>query len=51
MLIIMHLLKWQYQPQRRGTSWRASISKVPTAGRSATITERDFLMHALQQRN
>ena len=23
--IIMHLLKWQYQPQRRGTSWRLSI--------------------------
>ena len=21
----MHLLKWQYQPQRRGTSWRSSI--------------------------
>ena len=26
-LVIMHLLKWQYQPQRRGTSWRTSISK------------------------
>ena len=26
-LVLMHLLKWQYQPQRRGTSWRASISK------------------------
>ena len=23
--VIMHLLKWQYQPQRRGTSWRLSI--------------------------
>jgi len=23
--ILMHLLKWQYQPQRRGTSWRLSI--------------------------
>ena len=23
--VIMHLLKWQYQPQRRGTSWRSSI--------------------------
>ena len=26
-LVIMHLLKWQYQPQRRGTSWQTSISK------------------------
>ena len=24
-LVIMHLLKWQYQPQRRGTSWELSI--------------------------
>ena len=23
--VIMHLLKWQYQPERRGTSWRLSI--------------------------
>ena len=23
--VIMHLLKWQYQPQRRGTSWKLSI--------------------------
>ena len=23
--VLMHLLKWQYQPQRRGTSWRMSI--------------------------
>lgn len=26
-LIIMHLLKWQYQPERRGTSWKGSIRK------------------------
>lgn len=25
--VIMHLLKWQYQPERRGTSWRLSIRK------------------------
>lgn len=24
--ITMHLLKWQYQPERRGTSWRLSIT-------------------------
>lgn len=23
--VIMHLLKWQYQPERRGTSWELSI--------------------------
>ncbi len=23
--ILMHLLKWQYQPQRRGISWKLSI--------------------------
>ena len=23
--ILMHLLKWQYQPERRGSSWRLSI--------------------------
>ncbi len=23
--VIMHLLKWRYQPDRRGTSWRSSI--------------------------
>ncbi len=23
--LLMHLLKWQYQPQRRGKSWRLSI--------------------------
>lgn len=26
-LVIMHLLKWQYQPERRGNSWQTSISK------------------------
>ncbi len=24
--VIMHLLKWRYQPERRGTSWRSSIN-------------------------
>ena len=23
--VLLHLLKWRYQPQRRGTSWRMSI--------------------------
>ena len=25
--VMMHLLKWQYQPQRRGTSWQSSINR------------------------
>ena len=24
--ILMHLLKWRYQPKRRGTSWKSSIN-------------------------
>lgn len=24
-LLMMHLLKWEFQPERRGNSWRASI--------------------------
>ncbi len=23
--VLMHMLKWRYQPERRGTSWRLSI--------------------------
>ena len=23
--VLLHLLKWQYQPERRGTSWKLSI--------------------------
>lgn len=25
-LVLMHLLKWQYQPSKRGDSWRATIA-------------------------
>jgi Domain of unknown function DUF29. len=25
-LLISHLLKWEFQPQRRGNSWRATIN-------------------------
>jgi len=24
-LLLMHLLKWQYQPERRGSSWEATV--------------------------
>jgi Domain of unknown function DUF29 len=24
-IVLMHLLKWQYQPERRGNSWESSI--------------------------
>ena len=26
-LVLLHLLKWRYQPERRSTSWRATIRK------------------------
>lgn len=25
-ILLMHLLKWEYQPERRGTSWEATIA-------------------------
>lgn len=28
--ILLHLLKWRYQPERRGTSWKLSIRKRTT---------------------
>jgi len=30
-VLLMHLLKWQYQPQRRGRSWKATITHQRTA--------------------
>ena len=29
-LIVLHLLKWQYQPVRRGNSWRRTINEQRT---------------------
>lgn len=29
-LILLHLLKWQYQPARRGNSWRRTINEQRT---------------------
>lgn len=29
-LVLMHLLKWQYQPARRGASWRRTINEQRT---------------------
>ena len=26
-LVLLHLLKWRYQPERRGKSWKSSIRK------------------------
>jgi len=26
--VLLHLLKWRYQPERRGTSWRLSIENA-----------------------
>ncbi|MBF0317935.1 MAG: DUF29 domain-containing protein, partial [Nitrospirae bacterium] len=30
MVLIMHLLKWQYQPKRRGESWSTTIRNQRT---------------------
>lgn len=30
-VLLMHLLKWQYQPERRGKSWRLTIIHQRTA--------------------
>ncbi len=27
-VLLLHMLKWQFQPSRRGASWRASISNA-----------------------
>lgn len=32
-ILMMHLLKWQYQPMRRGHSWQATI-KIQQIGRA-----------------
>ena len=29
-VLLMHLLKWRYQPERRGTSWRLTIRNQRT---------------------
>lgn len=29
-VLLTHLLKWRFQPERRGTSWRASIAEQRT---------------------
>ena len=29
-ILLMHLLKWRYQPERRGTSWRLTIRNQRT---------------------
>jgi predicted nucleic acid-binding Zn-ribbon protein len=30
-VLLLHLLKWQYQPERRGASWRVSIENTRDA--------------------
>ncbi len=29
-ILLMHMLKWHYQPERRGTSWRLTIRNQRT---------------------
>ena len=37
-ILLMHLLKWQYQPQRRGKSWKNTID-----------TQREDILELLQE--
>jgi len=48
-VLLMHLLKWQYQPQLRGKSWRVTITHQRTAIRSL-LEDSPGLQHALQGR-
>lgn len=47
--LLMHLLKWKYQPERRGSSWVMSINKQ-RIGIDALLDESPSLKHQLAQR-
>jgi len=48
-VLLMHLLKWQYQPTLRGKSWRATITHQRTAI-SSLLEDSPGLQNALQDR-
>jgi len=47
--LLMHLLKWKYQPERRGSSWVTSINKQ-RIGIDALLEESPSLKHQLPER-
>ena len=49
-VLLAHLLKWQYQPSRRGNSWQRTI-KVQRKGVIHCLTETPSLKPELQDPN
>jgi hypothetical protein len=41
-VLLLHLLKWQYQPKRRGSSWEATI-KIQRRDLAAHLTDNPSL--------
>jgi len=48
-VLLLHLLQWQYQPQRRGTSWRLTIIGQRTAIHHL-LEDSPGLKHLLDER-
>jgi hypothetical protein len=47
-ILLLHLLKWQYQPSRRGTSWQATI-RVQRRDLAVHMTDNPSLKATLPQ--
>ncbi len=47
--LLLHLLKWQYQPERKGRSWLNSINKQ-RIGIDEVLDENPSLKYELEQR-
>jgi hypothetical protein len=47
-VLLMHLLKWQYQPNRRGNSWRLSI-EVQRVKSRRELKQNPGLKHSLPE--
>jgi hypothetical protein len=52
-VLIAHLLKWKFQPGRRGTSWRTTISQQRDQLQeiiNASPSLRDYVMYQVRER-
>jgi len=47
--LLLHLLKWQYQPKRKGSSWEVSIAKQ-RVGIRKVLRDNPSLKYQLEQR-
>jgi len=47
--LLLHLLKWQYQPKRKGSSWEVSIAKQ-RVGIRKVLRDSPSLKYQLEQR-